>query len=164
MTPDEIATYYAQRGLVAIDGYDRQRILDSIRESRRRYAHEDASQAIDDAVAMIRPEFVRELGPNPGAVDVLLHVAFSLGPFAHHGMDGANILNIIARLADDSNSRPPRDHPRHRRRLVRRNLRRLLRARRRHPPQLRGGGRARRATDRARTPRPRNHLDRGPCR
>jgi hypothetical protein len=101
VTPDEIATYYARRGMVAIDSYDRQRILDSVRESRRRYAHEDASQAIDEAVSMIRPDFVRELGDNPSPIDVLLHIAFSLGPFAHHGMDGANILNVIARLADD---------------------------------------------------------------
>ncbi|WP_431897888.1 hypothetical protein [Nonomuraea sp. bgisy101] len=101
MTPDEIAAYYTQRGLVAIDGYDRQRILDSIRESRRRYAHEDASKALDEAAAMVREPFERELGPSPSAVDVLLNVAFSLGPFAHAGMAGTDVLNVIARLADD---------------------------------------------------------------
>jgi hypothetical protein len=101
VTTDEIAAYWASKGYVAIDGYDRQRILDTIREGRHRYAHEGGSQALDEIAATIEAEFTGELGDNPAPSDVLLHVAFSLGPYLAEGLPGMDAINVVCRLADN---------------------------------------------------------------
>ena|ERR1017187_7517811 len=101
MSQPDLSRYYAALGVPSIDSYDRQAILDSIRENRRRNARDDASRALDEAAAMIRTELTRELGPAPDAVDVLLQTASMLGAFVIHGLNAEDTLAIIARLADD---------------------------------------------------------------
>jgi hypothetical protein len=98
---NEIEEFYHGLGLRTISTYDRQAVLDSIRESRRRYAHVDQSQSLEKTAGMFHEQLRKELGEDPAAVDVLLHVATMLGSLAALGVSGQNLLNVIAYLADD---------------------------------------------------------------
>ncbi|MFI7467486.1 hypothetical protein [Nonomuraea sp. NPDC049646] len=107
---DEATTYYATRGAVALHHYDRQRILDIARESRRRMDAENpqASQLIDTYVAAVRQRRDTDLGPTPEPVDVLLHAITSAAAFACEGADAGTVLTILTRMASDMEQQHPR--------------------------------------------------------
>lgn len=101
MSDDETQAYYARRGVATSNHYDRQFFLGSIRENRRRYAGEDVNTALQDAAAMIHEKVREDLGDNLDPVDLLLELASLLGSFAAIGMDGPNLVNVLAYFADD---------------------------------------------------------------
>lgn len=97
----EIEEFFQRIGRRTITSYDRQTVLDGIRENRRRYAHTDQSQWLETTAGMFHGQLRKELGEDPAAVDVLLHVATMLGSLAALGVPGQHLLNVVAYLADD---------------------------------------------------------------
>lgn len=98
---NEVEEFFQRLGRRTITSYDRQTVLDGIRESRRRYAHVDQSQWLEKTAGMFHEQLRKELGDDPAAVDALLHVATMLGSLAALGVPGQHLLNVIAYLADD---------------------------------------------------------------
>src|SRR5690606_6416056 len=86
----------AAYGLRALDRYDRELVLASVRE-RRRLADAEGVRALGEIVALIREELARI--PDPDTADVLLCAAFGLGPSARAGLSGGQAANVLALLA-----------------------------------------------------------------
>jgi hypothetical protein len=105
---EKIKAYYARKGVPTVDGWDRQGVLDSIREGRRRGAatKNQEIEALGELAGRLREvvaEAVPDLNPETSAAvrDVLLATVSYLGAYLIAGLQGGSALSALAYLADD---------------------------------------------------------------
>jgi hypothetical protein len=106
VTEEEIAAYYAAKGIVAVNHLDRAHMLGVIRENRRRYARDDSVKAQGEGAELLR-KGLAELPTLNDPVELLLGVTSMLGAFAAEGMDLTTACNMLGFLADDMDREDP---------------------------------------------------------